>query len=53
VGFTGSPTLLIEGTDPFARPGAPVALACRTYPTPSGLAGAPTIEQLSAAPVQH
>lgn len=36
-GFAGSPTILIDGTDPFA-PSAPVSgLACRVYPGPSGL----------------
>jgi hypothetical protein len=34
--FAGSPTVLIDGTDPFASP--PVSgLACRVYPGPSGL----------------
>lgn len=45
--FIGSPTVLIDGSDPFARPGAPVGLACRVYRTPEGLRGAPTVEQFS------
>ena len=48
-GFRGSPTLLINGTDPFADPDAPVGLSCRVYLTPDGMAGSPTIDQISAA----
>ena len=29
--FSGSPTILIDGWDPFARPGGEPALACRVY----------------------
>lgn len=29
--FPGSPTILIDGRDPFARPDARPALACRMY----------------------
>lgn len=47
LGFIGSPTVLVDGTDPFATPGAPVGLACRVYLTPEGLAGSPTVEQLT------
>ena len=49
LGFHGSPTVLIDGKDPFADPDAPVGLMCRVYATPSGLAGSPTIEQLIGA----
>jgi len=45
-GFLGSPTVRINGTDPFAEPGAAVGLACRLFQTSAGLAGAPTVEQL-------
>jgi hypothetical protein len=48
LGFVGSPTLLIDGRDPFASPGAPVGLACRLDSTPEGNAGSPTLEQLTA-----
>ncbi|WP_435060120.1 hypothetical protein [Streptomyces sp. bgisy060] len=48
-GFTGSPTILIDGHDPFAEPGAVPSLACRIYRTPNGPAGAPDIDQLSQA----
>lgn len=46
VGFRGSPSVLIDGTDPFADQDAPVGLSCRVYSTPEGLAGSPTLEQL-------
>ena len=48
-GFLGSPSVVIEGVDPFAEPGAPVALSCRLYRTPDGVAGSPTVDQLVAA----
>ena len=44
--FRGSPTVLVDGRDPFARGDEPVGLSCRLYPTPDGPAGSPTIEQL-------
>ncbi len=47
LGFIGSPTVLIDGSDPFAAPGSPVGLACRLYVTPEGLAGSPTVDQLA------
>ena len=47
--FRGSPTLLVDGVDPFAEPGAPVGLSCRVFRTPEGLRGAPTVEQLVQA----
>ncbi len=49
LGFRGSPTVLVDGQDPFATPGDPVGLACRVFRTPNGLRGAPTIEQLREA----
>ena len=47
-GFRGSPTVLINGRDPFAEPNTPVGLSCRVYGTATGLTGAPTVEQLLA-----
>ena len=47
-GFRGSPTVPVNGRDPFADPAAPAGLSCRVYPTEAGLAGAPTVEQLLA-----
>lgn len=48
VGFTGSPTILIDEEDPFATGDEQVGLACRVYSTPDGLAGSPSVEQLVA-----
>lgn len=45
VGFTGSPTVLVDGRDPFATGGEQVGLSCRVYVTPAGLSGSPTIKQ--------
>lgn len=47
--FRGSPTVLIDGVDPFANPDAPVGLSCRLHMTPEGLAGSPTRDQLLEA----
>jgi hypothetical protein len=45
LGMHGSPTLLVNGRDPFA--GTPEAsLSCRLYPTDDGLRGRPTVAQL-------
>lgn len=44
--FTGSPTILVNGKDPFAAGGDAVGLSCRLYATSSGPAGAPPVEQL-------
>lgn len=47
--FRGSPTVLVDGKDPFAQESDPVGLSCRVFRTPEGLRGAPTVEQLVAA----
>ena len=44
--FRGSPSILINGVDPFADPDDPVGLSCRVYQTPDGPAGSPTLDQL-------
>ncbi|WP_137121308.1 thioredoxin family protein [Segeticoccus rhizosphaerae] len=49
VGFHGSPSILVNGVDPFAQGDPGVGLACRVYATPDGPAGAPSAEQLHAA----
>lgn len=46
--FPGSPTILIEGRDPFAS-GVPAGPTCRRYPTDQGLDLAPSLEQLVEA----
>jgi hypothetical protein len=46
-GMHGSPTLLIDGSDPFAAPGEPPSLSCRLYRDASGRTGpVPTVEAL-------
>ncbi len=47
-GFHGSPTILLNGGDPFATPEAPVGLSCRIYQTDAGPDGAPSLAQLAA-----
>jgi hypothetical protein len=50
LGMTGSPTLLADGADPFARPGLKAAIACRLYRDEEGRpAPAPSLGQLCAA----
>ena len=48
-GFVGSPTILIDGEDPFAEPGQPVGVACRIYRNPAGPAGVPDLLLLRQA----
>ena len=47
--FIGSPTILVDGRDPFAGAEAAFGLTCRVFQTPEGLAGSPTPDQLRAA----
>ncbi len=44
--FVGSPTILVDGRDPFPASDASFGLTCRVFETPDGLAGSPTTEQL-------
>ena len=48
-GFVGSPTILIDGLDPFAVPGQRPALACRVYSTQAGLSGVPPLSEVISA----
>lgn len=41
--FRGSPTILIDGKDPFDESG-PTGLSCRVYRTEAGLEGAPSVD---------
>jgi hypothetical protein len=46
----GSPTLLVDGADPFAAPGQVPSLSCRLYRDESGRAeGAPSVDALRRA----
>ena len=48
--MTGSPTILLDGVDPFAAAGAVPGLSCRIYRGPDGAAdGAPNVQDLTAA----
>lgn len=45
-GFSGSPTILLDGRDPFPDAGSQPALACRIYLTATAPAGVPTVDEL-------
>lgn len=47
--FVGSPTVLIDGRDPFSTGDESVGFACRLFRTPHGFAGSPTMEMLREA----
>ena len=49
LGFIGSPTILLDGGDPFAAGKEQPALACRVFSTPDRRAGSPTVAQLVEA----
>ncbi|WP_436499635.1 alkylmercury lyase family protein [Actinokineospora sp. HUAS TT18] len=50
VGMTGSPTLLVDGVDPFAEPGVAPSVSCRLYRHEDGhLDGAPSVARLRDA----
>ncbi len=49
-GMAGSPTLLINGVDPFTQPGAECGVSCRLYRDEAGrLVPIPSADQLRAA----
>jgi len=49
-GMHGSPTVLIDGRDPFAAPGVRTSVSCRLYRDDQGrVGGAPSVAQLRAA----
>ena len=47
--FRGSPTILVDGRDPFTSGAGGFAMSCRLFATPDGPAGSPTTEQLEDA----
>ncbi|MBT2407443.1 MULTISPECIES: hypothetical protein [unclassified Streptomyces] len=50
LGMTGSPTVLLDGVDPFAVPGAPASVSCRLYRDTDGRTeGAPSVHALRQA----
>src|ERR1022692_4149514 len=49
-GMHGSPTILVDGIDPFAEPGQPASVSCRLYRDGGGqVDGAPSVSQLRQA----
>ena len=50
LGMTGSPTILLDGVDPFAAAGAVPGVSCRIYRGPDGAAaGSPSVQDLTTA----
>lgn len=47
--FRGSPTILINGADPFADEDAEVGLSCRIYTGTGEMRGSPSTDDLIAA----
>lgn len=45
-GFPGSPTILVDGRDPFGGQRAEGGPSCRLYRTEAGVEGAPSVAQL-------
>jgi len=48
-GFTGSPTFLVDGVDPFAEPDADPGLSCRLYRAGGAVVGLPSATDLARA----
>jgi hypothetical protein len=49
LGFTGSPSVFVNGRDPFAEPGQRPALACRLYREGTVTSGVPPLAGLRRA----
>jgi hypothetical protein len=47
--FVSSPTILLNGRDPFAGRGTTFGLGCRVHQSPEGLDGLPSVAQLRDA----
>jgi hypothetical protein len=47
--FAGSPTFLLDGSDPFAALGQPAGLSCRVYRSAEGSSAIPTLRDLRQA----
>ena len=45
-GLHGSPTILIDGVDPFAGPDTETSWTCRVFMSADGIQGAPSTQQL-------
>jgi hypothetical protein len=53
LGFVGSPTVRIDGEDPFDEPAQLVGLACRVYETGEVRSGVPDLRRLRQALQRH
>ena len=49
LGMQGSPTILIDGRDPFVEAGTSPSMSCRLYRSAAGFEGAPSVAELIAA----
>jgi hypothetical protein len=49
VALRGSPTILVDGRDPWANDGGSFGLSCRIYRTEAGVEGSPSVAQLTRA----
>lgn len=49
VGMHGTPTILIDGRDPFAVEDSVPSLSCRLYRSATGMSGGPTVDDLVEA----
>lgn len=50
LGMAGSPTVLIDGVDPFAEPGRTSSVSCRLYRDDEGrVSGVPSVDMLRSA----
>jgi hypothetical protein len=49
LGFLGSPTILLDGVDPFSVEQLSFGLTCRLYKTEAGFEGSPSVDQLRKA----
>ena len=52
-GFSGSPTVLLDGQDALGSPEGDDGLSCRLYRTADGVATAPSVTQLADAIAAH
>lgn len=49
VGMSGSPTILINGHDPFGPQGNATSVSCRLYAVDGAVEGSPSVGQILAA----
>lgn len=49
LGMCGSPTIFIDGQDPFAAPDNAPSLSCRLYRSGGAVSGSPSVDDLAAA----